>query len=78
MMTFIHASCLPPGATPTLLPTIMSGLTLAGPLQSNQSVRLKDIILPEFANDHRIDGVTALVFDTPCPYDVIFGSDLLL
>ena len=38
---------------------------------------MRDFSLPEFDKNRRIEDQKALVFDTPCRYDIIFGTDLL-
>ena len=76
--TMIHARCLPPGATPSLLqdgPTKFQ--TIAGPLNSNRQVFLDNIMFPEFDKTKRISGAIANVFDSECKYDLIVGRDLL-
>jgi len=72
--TFFSSRCLPPGACPTLLPSSVSGSTLAGLLTSNRTVRLQEVLFPEFTKSKRFSGTEAFVFDGPCPYDVILGS----
>ena len=75
--TFVHSRSLPAGATPTLLDKKTTGTTLAGTFEANRYVRFNDLVLPEFGKDTKIDGTAAYVFDTPCPYDVILGCDVL-
>eukprot|EP00970_Alexandrium_tamarense_P013129 scaffold3265_cov115-Alexandrium_tamarense.AAC.1 len=38
---------------------------------------MRDIKLPEFSRNRTIDSQKALVFNTPCRYDVILGADFL-
>ena len=38
---------------------------------------MKEIVLPEFDRNKKIDGQGAFVFDEDCRYDVIFGRDFL-
>ena len=40
-------------------------------------VKLRDIRLPEFDKNRRIDEQRAPVFDTRCCYDIILGTDFL-
>ena len=49
--------------------------TLAGTLAATDTVTLRDIRLPEFDKNRRIEQQKALVFDTHCRYDIIFGTD---
>jgi hypothetical protein len=76
-VTFIHRRTLPPGAVPLVLSTQATGNTIAGTFNSKNEVWLDDIILPEFTRSRHIKTQRALVFDTPCPYDVILGRDFL-
>ena len=39
--------------------------------------RLRDIRLPEFDKNCRIDECKAPIFDNECKYDIIFGADFL-
>ena len=39
--------------------------------------RLRDIRLPEFDKNRRVDEIKALIFDNECKYDIIFGADFL-
>ena len=76
--TFIHVKCLPKGAVPNLTNRI-NVLTLTGTKQTNRSVILKGISLPEFSPTKKIDqDVHAYVFDQDSPYDMIVGNDVLL
>ena len=40
-------------------------------------VTMRDFRLPEYDKNRRIEENKALVFDTPCRYDIIFGTDFL-
>ena len=40
-------------------------------------VHLRNLKLPEFDKNRRIDEQKALVFDQKCRYDIILGSDFL-
>ena len=66
------------GCTPRLLKNPIRSTTVAGTFESKAVVYMKDIVLPEFDRNKRIDGQSALVFDGPCRYDVILGRDFLL
>ena len=50
---------------------------MAGTLQSNRTVLLRNITLPEFSKHYRIDQQVCHVVDTPCYYDIILGRDFL-
>ena len=43
----------------------------------NTTVKLRDRRLPEFNKNVIIETHNALVFDTPCRYDIIVGTDFL-
>jgi hypothetical protein len=51
--------------------------TLAGTLNTNEMVVLRDLRLPEFDKNRRIDEQKALVFEKKCRYDIILGSNFL-
>ena len=51
--------------------------TLAGKFHSNQQVLLQEIVLPKFKYNGYTDKQTCQVFNGPCMYDVILGSDFL-
>jgi hypothetical protein len=38
---------------------------------------MRDIKLPEFSRNRTVDSHNALVFNSPCKYDVILGADFL-
>ena len=40
-------------------------------------VKLRNLNLPEFDKNRRIDEQKALVFDQKCRYDIILGADFL-
>ena len=46
-------------------------------MQMLHVVHLRDIRLPEFDKNRKVDEIKALTFDQPCRYDVILGSDFL-
>lgn len=75
--TLIHASCLPPGATPTLLKQPIIANATAGTMKSKRQVWMANMILPEFDKHRHIDHCNAIVFDAPCNYDVILGHDVM-
>ena len=51
--------------------------TLAGKMSATEMVTMRDFCLPEFDKNRRIKEQKALVFDTPCQYDIILGTDFL-
>ena len=51
--------------------------TLAGHINVNTMVKLWDLRLPEFNKNMSIESHNALVFDTPCRNNIIFGIDFL-
>ena len=75
--TLISRKALPKGTKPTALDTIRKVSTLAGSMQTSDLVHLRDMRLPEFDKNRRIDEQKALVFDGKCRYDVILGADFL-
>ena len=75
--TMIHDRCLPKGCVPTVLTNTVTSNTIAGNFTSNTCVYMREIILPEFNRNKKIDGQGAFVFQEDCRYDVIFGRDFL-
>jgi transposase InsO family protein len=75
--TMIHKRCLPKGCETTRLTNNVTSNTIAGNFTSEQSVVMKEITLPEFDRNKRIDQQGAFVFDGECNYDVILGRDFL-
>ena len=51
--------------------------TLAGNFTSNESITLKNVLLPEFHRTRRLDTLQAKIFDQSCRYDMILGRDLM-
>ena len=74
--TMIKLTSLPHGTSVT--PSSPKRTTTTnGVFSSSAQVVLTDVRFPEFGN-HRIDTITADVFDSPtCRYDVIVGRDIL-
>ena len=70
-------SVLQRGVKPRKLITSKVMKTLAGILAATYTVTLRDIRLPEFDENRRIEEQKALVFDTACRYDIIFGTYFL-
>ena len=75
-ISLLNASCLPVGISPDAIAQPRIGITAAGPFESTRTVSLHDLIFPEFSRSKRIPNWTFYIFDTPCPYDVIFGRDI--
>ena len=75
--TLIKRSALPRGTKPKKLSKTKTLTTLAGNVAAAEVITLRDIRLPEFDKNRRIEEQKALVFDAPCRYDIIFGTDFL-
>ena len=67
----------PPSMIHTNKIPAIANLTLAGSFMANESVILKNILLPEFHCTHRLDTLQAKLFDQMCHYDMILGRDLM-
>ena len=75
---WIKESALPNGVVPRLLDRDKQSNTLAGKLTANKMVVLRDLRLPEFDKNRRIDAQRALIFDNDdCKYDIILGTNFL-
>ena len=46
-------------------------------MQTSKIITLRNIKLPEFDKNCRIEDTKALIFDNECKYDIIFGADFL-
>ena len=44
-------------------------------MQTSKMVILRNIKLPEFDKNRRIEGTKAPIFENECKYGIIFGSD---
>ena len=75
--TLISRKALPRGTSPIPLQQAKMVTTLAGTMKAAEMVHLRDLRLPEFDKNRRIDEQKALVFENKCRYDVILGSDFL-
>ena len=51
--------------------------TLAGNFTANESIVLKNVLLPEFPRTRRLDTFEAKIFDQTCCYDMILDRDLM-
>ena len=75
---WVKRSTIPKGVVPKELKENKTANTLAGKLSANKMVTLRDIRLPEFDKNRRIDEQRALVFDNiNCKYDIILGTNFL-
>ena len=75
--TMIHRRVLPKDIQPRKLSHAKPVSTLAGTVSVTDTVRLRQIKLPEFDKNRTIDECKAYVFDAPCQYDVLIGADFL-
>ena len=51
--------------------------TIAGKMETNRMVHLRNIKLPEFDKNRKVSEQKALIFNNECRYDIIFGADFL-
>ena len=51
--------------------------TLAGNFTANESIILKNVLLPEFHRTHHLDTLEAKIFNQTFRYNMILGSDLM-
>ena len=51
--------------------------TLASNFTANESIILKNVLLPEFHRTRRLDTLQAKIFNQMCRYDMILGQDLM-
>ena len=56
---------------------VITNQTLAGNFTTNESVILKNVLLPEFHRTRRLDTLEAKIFDQTCRYDMILGRNLM-
>ena len=75
--TLINRSVLPKNIVTKKLQKGQTLKTLAGKVAACEMVTLRDLRLPEFDKNRRIEQQKALVFDTECRYDIILGTDFL-
>jgi hypothetical protein len=76
LLRVLNTSCLPANTMPMMVPTL-AGSTALGVLKVNCAVKLHNLILPEFSRSKRIPKWQFTLFDTPCPFDIIFGRNFL-
>ena len=77
MKMTIHHCALPADAAPTKLTEEKIMTTLTGKFKTTEVVTLRKIKLLEFDKIKTVNEQKALVFDMPCRYDIILGSDFL-
>ena len=75
--TMIKSSAVPKKAVPVSMKQGKKINTIAGQMQTSKMITLRNIKLPEFDKNCRIEGTKALIFENECKYDIIFGSDFL-
>eukprot|EP00804_Cyclotella_cryptica_P018077 CCRYP_017618-RF/>CCRYP_017618-RF protein AED:0.32 eAED:0.31 QI:0/0/0/1/0/0/2/0/448 len=77
-VSLIKRSALPPKVVTKEISDTKNISTLAGKLQAQEVVTLRDLRLPEFDKNRRISQQKALVFDNDqVRYDVILGTNFL-
>ena len=76
MGCWISRKKLPSTIRTNKIPAI-TNQTLAGDFTSNESITLKNVILPEFHRTRRLDALQAKIFDQSCCYNMILGRDLM-
>ena len=74
--TIIHRSDLPKGIV-TVPINGATLTTLSGKMSATEMITMRDFRLPEFDKNKRVGEQKSLVFDTPCRYGIILGTDLL-
>ena len=76
--SLIKRACLPRNCQTKAMTEQKKVATLAGKLTSKEVVIMRDIRLPEFDKNRRIDQHTCMVFDNDnCKYDIILGTNFL-
>ena len=73
---WISREKLPSTVRTNKIPAI-TNQTLAGNFTANESVMLKNVLLPEFHRTRRLDTLQAKIFDQKCRYDMILGRYLM-
>ena len=77
-VSMIKRSVLPPKVITKTISETKNISTLAGKLQAQEVVTLRDLRLPEFDKNRRISQQKALVFDNDhVKYDIILGTNFL-
>lgn len=75
--SLVHERVLPPGCDRLQLENVSNCQTAAGNFQFTEKTRLRDCVFPEFDKSKRVYGTNAMIFNSPCSYDVILGRDFL-
>ena len=76
--SLIKRSCLPKNCKTKAMAEGRNVSTLAGKISTSEVVTMRDIRLPEFDKNRRIDQHTCMVFDNDrCKYDIILGTNFL-
>ena len=73
---WISRKKLPPTIHANKTPAV-TNQTLASSFTADESIILKNVLLPEFHHTHRLDTLQAKIFDQTCRYDMILGRDLM-
>ena len=73
---WISRTKIPSAITTNKIPAV-TNQTLAGNFTSNESITLKNVLLPEFHRTRRLDTLQAKIFDQTCRYDMILGRNLM-
>ncbi len=77
-VSMIERSALPKGVITKLLGDTKLVRTLAGHFKMQEAIMMRDIRLPEFDKNRRINQQKALVFDNDnIKYDIILGTNFL-
>ena len=74
--TLISKKVVPRNAQPKKI-TSKKFNTLAGQMTAKEVVHMRDVRLPELNKNRGMREQKALVFNQPCGYDIILGSDFL-
>ena len=75
--TLINKKCIPKGANSKPLQEVKKVTTIAGSLKTQHMIYLRELKLPEFDKNRKVDELKALVFEGKCRYDIILGADFL-
>eukprot|EP00957_Ditylum_brightwellii_P092839 7068192-Ditylum_brightwellii.AAC.1 len=75
--TLIHARALLPNVCARSSKGREELQTLMGVFMVQREVMLTDIFLPEFDKTKSVDSIKAIVFNSPCNYNMIVGQDFL-
>ena len=73
---WISRKKLPPAIHTNKIPAVTNH-TLASSFTADESIILKNVLLPEFHRTRPLDTLQAKIFDQTCCYDMILGRDLM-